>query len=194
MTTPQLTPEQNEALRKQLASGADPKKIGRKKSHRDQEKPIRIPSGACATRIGNTIKLVLPPAISANSYWRVRVIPGSKPRAVTYLSAEAKAYKEAVAKIGESCEPFKGPVKMTARVFRERRAGDLGNFEKVTSDALQGIAFNDDCQVIESHWYLDHDKHNPRIEIEVVAVGYGQGWLMVEGVIEEKQAKKGRKA
>lgn len=195
MTAPQLTPEENEALRKQLASGTD-KKIGRKKSHRDQEKPIRIPTGACASRVGNTIKLILPPMVSTNDYWRSRVIQGrgGKPQSITYLSAQAKAYKAAVRKIGEGCQPFKGPVHLTARVFRARRAGDLSNAIKVTEDSLIGVAIEDDSQVVEHHWYLDLDRNNPRIEIEVVAVGYGQGWLMVEGVIEEKQAKKGRKA
>ncbi|MDE2104093.1 MAG: RusA family crossover junction endodeoxyribonuclease [Patescibacteria group bacterium] len=151
----------------------------RDQGHGDKFKPIRIPANAQATRDGDTIKLVLPVPVSANSYWRSRVVQaaGRKPMAVTYLSAQAKAYKALVKKIGEHCEPFRGPVRLTARVFRARRAGDLGNAEKVTSDALAGVAFIDDAQIVEHHWYQDLDRDNPRVEIEVVALEQVEGLL-----------------
>lgn len=149
---------------------AKPRK--RDQGHGDKLKPIHIPANAHATREGNTIRLVLPSPVSANSYWRSRVVqvPGREPMSITYLSAQAKAYKKAVKTICQGCEPFRGPVRVTARVFRARRAGDLGNFEKVTSDALEGVAFISDSQIAEHHWYLDDDKDNPRVEITIAAI------------------------
>lgn len=150
----------------------------RDQGHGEKLKPIRIPANAHATRDGEVIKLVLPVPVSANSYWRSRVVQatGRNPMAVVYLSAQAKAYKAVVKKIGANCEPLRGPVRLTARVFRARRAGDLGNAEKVTSDALAGVAFIDDAQIVEHHWYQDLDRDNPRVEIEVVAMETVEHW------------------
>lgn len=59
---------------------------------------------------------------------------------------------------------------MTAKVYRPRRVGDLMNREKVLSDALQGIAFHDDKQIVEAHFYQHDDKDNPRVEVEVEVI------------------------
>lgn len=113
------------------------------------------------------MKLTLPYPPSSNRYWRTAA---RGKRAITYLSDEAKCYRQEVALICRQCVPVNGAIKFTATVYRPRRAGDLMNREKVLSDALQGFAFHDDKQIVESHWYLRDDKHNPRVEVEVEVI------------------------
>ena len=164
--TTQLPADENERIRLFLAKGADPRGLSAKakRSHRDRAKSLHIPKGAHATRDGDAIRLVLPYPPSANSYWR-------HAKGVTYLSREAKDYRKVVALIGANCRPLRGPIRLTAYVYRPRRIGDLGNCEKVLSDALQGIAFEDDAQVVEQHLYRHDDKANPRAEVLVESLG-----------------------
>jgi crossover junction endodeoxyribonuclease RusA len=110
------------------------------------------------------VKLIVPYPPSSNRYWRHIVMRG---RAITLLSREAREYKKEVSLMLSGIQPLSGAIRFTATVFRPRRAGDLMNREKVLSDALQGFAFHDDKQIVESHWYLRDDKDNPRVEVEV---------------------------
>jgi crossover junction endodeoxyribonuclease RusA len=115
--------------------------------------------------------LRLPYPISANRYWATRVsaVPGKRPTSVTYVTAEAKAYKEQVGWIAKSAGlriPLDGRIELGLRLFPQRpqdwakraqrdpdtwdddvRCIDLGNAEKVLSDALNGIAWIDDKQL-----------------------------------------------
>ena len=105
------------------------------------------------------IDLILPEPPSANRYWRV-----FRGRAVT--SAEARAYKRRVA-LTSRCRPLDGPVAVTVRWFRGRKAGDLDNRLKCLLDALKGVAFADDRQVAEIHAYRYEDRVTPRVEVRV---------------------------
>lgn len=117
------------------------------------------------------MKVTLPYPPSANRYWRAF-------RGRTVLSAEAKAYKKQVAAILAAAghKPVAGPVAYTAHLYRPLRSGDLDNRLKVLGDALTGFAWLDDKQVEEIHAYRHEDKANPRVEVEVRALG-------VEGVL-----------
>ena len=114
-----------------------------------------------------TVTLPYPP--SANRYWRHCVING---RVSVYLSGEAKKYKRDIAVIGLSlgCKPLEGRVRFTAKVFRPRKSGDLMNREKVLCDALQQVAYIDDSQITEAHFFLFDDRENPRVEVHVEAL------------------------
>ena len=47
-------------------------------------------------------------------------------------------------------EPIVGPVKMTIRLwFKDRRIRDAQNYPKTICDALNGICYNDDSQIVE---------------------------------------------
>jgi crossover junction endodeoxyribonuclease RusA len=109
-----------------------------------------------------TIRLTLPPPISANRYWRTY-------RNRVTVSAEAKTYKTAVGWIARAAidEPLTGDVAVTLRVYRKAKRGDLDNYNKVLLDSLSGIAYTDDSQVTELHTYRYDDKHNPRVEVEI---------------------------
>lgn len=129
------------------------------------------------------IVLTLSYPISANRYWATRVVKAKatgKPMAMTYVTPEANAYREEVALRARAAgvrQPFEGRVWMHLQLFphrpqdwqaRVRKLGlatwddgvqciDLGNCEKVLSDALQGIAFVDDKQI----WRLSKERMEP---------------------------------
>lgn len=54
-------------------------------------------------------------------------------------------------------------------VYRARKRGDLDNFIKACTDAMNGVVYEDDSQ-IASLWgcRLDTDRLHPRVEIKVV--------------------------
>lgn len=114
------------------------------------------------------IELILPYPISSNRYWASRIVtPKGKPAFVSvYVTPDAKAYKEACAWAASRVikAPLSGRLRIHAELYphrpqdwerRMRKLGetwddtvqciDLGNCEKVMSDALQGIVFADDC-------------------------------------------------
>ena len=107
-----------------------------------------------------TLTLPLPP--SANVYWRMW-------RNRMVVSTEAKNYKIAAGWQAKAAgvEPLRGPVAVTMHVYRARKAGDLDNKIKCLFDALNGIAWEDDSQVVELHAYMHDDKNAPRVEIEM---------------------------
>lgn len=112
----------------------------------------------------------LPYPISANRYWATRVVApkGKRAMAMTYVTEEARMYRANVANIvrsnGITCTG--GRVHLAIDLYPHRpqdwakraaknpsgwdddvRCIDLGNCEKVLSDALNGIAWTDDKQL-----------------------------------------------
>jgi crossover junction endodeoxyribonuclease RusA len=130
------------------------------------------------------ISLVLPYPPSANRYWRTTVVCG---RAQTYPSADAKAYKAQVRAIALQAgvrKPFEGRIELHVQLYPQRpqdwakrarlkpltwdddvRCIDLGNAEKVLSDALNGVAWVDDKQ----HRRIVLERMEPDGEARVVA-------------------------
>jgi crossover junction endodeoxyribonuclease RusA len=111
-----------------------------------------------------TIELPLPP--SANRYWR-------NFQGRTVKSQEARNYQAQVgwlAKVAGLSEPLDGDISVSLRVYRQQRRGDLDNRIKVILDSLQGIAYEDDNQVVELHAYRYDDKENPRVVVQVEAL------------------------
>lgn len=113
------------------------------------------------------ITLTLPYPISANRYWQTRVIrKGDQSMAMTYVSAEAKAFKEKVGWLAKAAgirAPILGRVAISYTLHphcpqdAHRRAKrdpytwddtvqciDLDNAQKVLLDALKGVAIEDD--------------------------------------------------
>lgn len=92
--------------------------------------------------------VVLPAPPSANRYWRV-----VKGRAVK--SREARKYQERIKGIavGVYGLPQGKPVGVEVRWARRKRMGDLDNRLKCLLDALKGIGWTDDKQIVELHAY-----------------------------------------
>lgn len=85
------------------------------------------------------------------------------------LSKAGRDYKSDVAKLVRAA-PMEGPLEVSVRVYRPRRAGDLDNTLKCLLDSLKGIAWVDDSQVERIHAERFDDKANPRVELEVAPV------------------------
>jgi crossover junction endodeoxyribonuclease RusA len=69
--------------------------------------------------------------------------------------------------------PFAGPVRVRL-VFRSAVGAtatvgvkDGDNCEKLISDALNAIAWNDDRQVVDMHWTMVRGSDNPGVDIEI---------------------------
>jgi crossover junction endodeoxyribonuclease RusA len=109
-----------------------------------------------------TFTLPYPP--TANKYWR-------NVKGKMVVSASARAYKEEVGWLLKLKikEPLSGAVYVKVRIFRPRKIGDLDNTLKVLLDALKGIVFLDDDQVVEIRANRFEDKTNPRAEVTVEA-------------------------
>lgn len=90
--------------------------------------------------------------VSANRYWRTL-------RGRTVRSSEADAYKDGVRRVAwqAGVVALADPVvvritlhpKQTKRGVASRTRMDLDNCIKVTLDALNGVAYRDDCQVVK---------------------------------------------
>ncbi len=89
------------------------------------------------------------------------------------MSKEAKDFKAKVQEIASKSglpTPTESLVFVTLEVYRPARRGDLDNSIKVTLDALKGIAFVDDAQVVELCAQRYDDKADPRVRVTVTAV------------------------
>ena len=92
---------------------------------------------------------LLPYPPSSNRYWRV-----FRGRAVR--SREAKAYIEGVRRLLGHVKPTAAEVAVELEVIRPARRGDLDNRLKVVLDALRGLVYEDDRQVVELHaWRME---------------------------------------
>jgi crossover junction endodeoxyribonuclease RusA len=154
----------------------------------------------------NRIVLTLPYPISANRYWASRVIKAKatgKYMAMTYVTAEAKDFKE---QVGWLCRaagiraPLPGRVAIRLQLYphrpqdwktRQRKLGagwddtvqciDLTNAEKVLMDALNGIAIEDDSKVFRyAADRMEPDEKGARVvlHIEPIVVEQPQAELL----------------
>lgn len=104
----------------------------------------------------------LPP--SANRYWRYA-------RGKVYATDEAKSYKHTVAMLArvDGAKQITGPVALTVAVYRARKAGDLDNYLKCLIDALQGVYYRNDAQIVRIVATRHDDKHDPHVEVTVTS-------------------------
>lgn len=89
------------------------------------------------------------------------------------LSAEGRNYKEGVKLVltMAGIQKVSGAIRLTVKVYRPRKAGDLDNTLKVVLDGITGVGWEDDRQVEHIHAYRFEDKVNPRVEVEILDMG-----------------------
>lgn len=143
-----------------------------------------------------SITLVLPYPVSANRYWATRVVTpkGGKPMALTYITPEAKAFKLEVQKIARAAGvtsplvdciikleiwlyPHR-PLDWEARIRKlgqrwhwKVRCIDLGNCEKILSDALNTICFEDDSQhFMIAKQRMEPDANGARVQVRITPI------------------------
>ena len=147
----------------------------------------------------NTITLVLPYPISANRYWATRTVTpkGGKPMAMTYVTPEAKAFKADVTLAAWRAgvrAPLAGRVRLELWLYPHRpqdwqkrlrqlganwddgvRAVDLDNANKITLDALKGIAFEDDVWVRQlTSQRMEPDDKPARVVVRITQIETAQ--------------------
>lgn len=113
------------------------------------------------------MRLTLPYPPSANRYWRVWRGRMVKSEAAREYQQNAKLSLLAGWRQSEWQKAFAGPVRVEIDVYRPTKRGDLDNSIKVLLDALKGVAFVDDDQVVELTAARHDDKANPRVEVNV---------------------------
>jgi Holliday junction resolvase RusA-like endonuclease len=100
-------------------------------------------------------------------------IPKARPRVTrtgTYTPQRTKAWEQEVAlRYKEAQGPrFDGFVSLEMKFYRsDARRVDLDNLEKAVCDALNGIAYGDDWQIIRKCSAKEIDRDNPRVEIKI---------------------------
>ena len=140
--------------------------------------------------------ITLPYPPSANRYWSTRVVEvkaTGKLTAVTYVSDDAKAYKNRVAWMVRAAgvrAPIEGRVAFHVRLYpnrpqdwqtRQRKMGaawddsvqciDLDNANKVLLDALKGVAIVDDKWVRQLHCErMEPDGGDARVMVAIIAI------------------------
>lgn len=114
------------------------------------------------------MRLVLPYPPSSNRIWR-----NYHGHMVT--SEEARAYKKEVWYLArqQGATVLYGQVVIKADIYRPRRIGDLSNRWKILEDALIGICYADDGQVVEILLRRHDDKKNPRVELDIQEAAVG---------------------
>lgn len=138
------------------------------------------------------IVLVLPYPVSSNRYWR-SFVPRGASRAITYVSDEAKAYKQAVQLIAVAKgirTPLKGRVRVDIRLFPNRpkdwvkrtqkdpngwwdsvQCIDLDNARKVLNDALKNVVFEDDKWIKQDSGEIcEPDEHGARVLVTITPI------------------------
>lgn len=119
------------------------------------------------------VKLVLPYPVSANRYWQSFYATKLR-RVITGPSKEAEAFKEQcgwIAKAAGVRSPFTCHVALNILLIPENKVCmDLDNALKVTIDALKGVVYEDDNQVMRI--VAERGDADPvggkRVEIEVL--------------------------
>ena len=99
-----------------------------------------------------------------------RFVPAAKRRGLVlspeYRDAKEKAVSAATQQlIGK--RKLSGDVALIAHCyFPDKRKRDAGNYRKLITDALTGLAYDDDSQIAEEYWSrIGVDRSNPRIEV-----------------------------
>lgn len=107
------------------------------------------------------MRLPVPP--SANRWWR-----NVNGRMVT--SREARAYKEAIPRLAGRQTLILAPTQVAISIvwYRAMKSGDLDKRVGVVLDALQGVLYENDRQIVELHAYRAEDpKREGWIEVDV---------------------------
>lgn len=111
---------------------------------------------------------------NAKSNQHIYKILSIKGRAMMYMSGEGKALKQVYAWEAKN-QWGKPPTssKLRLRVsyyFSTHIRRDIDNYTKLWLDALSGIVWEDDVQVVSLYLEKKYDKENPRIEISVTEI------------------------
>ena len=90
---------------------------------------------------------------------------------IVYMSKEGKDLKKSYIEQAQkqwTRKPITGDIQIWIEIFfGTKRKCDWDNFHKLSMDALTGIVWEDDSQIVEATVVKLYDKENPRIEITI---------------------------
>lgn len=96
---------------------------------------------------------------------RARVVDGR-----AYTPKSTAAWEETV-RLHYRGGMHAGPLRVTLDFRRaDRRRADWDNLAKAVTDALNGVAWNDDSQIVEAHVRKIVDRANPGVTVGIEAV------------------------
>ena len=107
-------------------------------------------------------------------------VPFTRPARSTYVLTKDRKFREDLAWIAglemkvQNCDLFTGALKVTVKVYRNcnattRKFGDTDNHLKNIFDALNGVVWKDDSQIVELTC-IKRRNQEPKIEITVQEV------------------------
>lgn len=89
---------------------------------------------------------------------------------MTYKTPEAKKWQETLGweakRQGRSLQWLTDPIYVGITMFVSRDR-DIDSSIKLTLDALNGVLYRDDTQVVHLNVKKEYDKENPHMEIEI---------------------------
>lgn len=121
-------------------------------------------------------------AINPNNAYKARAIKrGNKYIGMMYLDSKTKKYKEEIEKIAKKAMKGKdicyGNIKAVSQwYFGTKRRKDLSNTGKFEYDALNGIVYEDDCQIMIEEKYKIYSKNEPGIRITLYELKDYEDW------------------
>ncbi|HVT38313.1 MAG TPA: RusA family crossover junction endodeoxyribonuclease [Gemmatimonadaceae bacterium] len=119
--------------------------------------------------MNDPVRLVLPEPPSSNRLWRVcagRAVKSEQARAYAQM---VRAHFLTTLPASERRRlPFTGPVSVCLAWHRARRMGDLDNRSKSALDALRGLVFVDDKQVVRLTLTRHEAPKHGRLEVVVM--------------------------
>ena len=103
---------------------------------------------------------------------RPRIVLRRDHRAQAYTPARTRAWEQqigwAARQAMQGRRPFRGPLELVLYIYRANaRRADADNIEKAAADAMTGIVYEDDDQIIDCHRYKRIDRDHPRLTITV---------------------------
>jgi len=112
---------------------------------------------------------------------RPRVVLSRRPdryRAHAFTPPQTKAWERVVGwaarRAMDGREPLRGDLAVVLEFFRQNAiACDLDNLAKAITDALNGICYHDDRQIVEMVLYRMIDAENPRVQIQIIPLEDG---------------------
>jgi crossover junction endodeoxyribonuclease RusA len=137
--------------------------------HKDTSIPANVAQkGSSEAREHVALVLPLPPSV--NSYWRS--VPATRNRiARVLISEQGRRFKRAcrTAAAAQCKSPLDGDVSLRCVVYFKDRRRDLDNVCKPLLDALNGVAYGDDRQIVHIELTKRLDPKRPRVEVTLEA-------------------------
>ena len=91
---------------------------------------------------------------------------------IMFMTKEGKAlktsYQYQALSQREGNKPWAGNIVIDIKLyFGDKRRHDIDNYNKILLDAMTGILWEDDSQIVKMTIWKLYDKEKPRIEIEI---------------------------